>query len=162
MTEKERVEEAVESTENFKTCPYCGGGDEETTPRDNRGDIQRVPQVRGNRRDSTQAQRGLIYALDSKRASRELQEARDRLAPEIARAYNLKGYQPFSTFEEAIEAVRVSTLYHLAKYNETIEPCYYSKTVYDTFLDVGLDLFIIGKIEGVRQERARRKRGKAY
>lgn len=26
MTEKERVEEAVESTENFKTCPYCGGG----------------------------------------------------------------------------------------------------------------------------------------
>jgi len=26
MTEKERVEEAVEATENFKKCPFCGGG----------------------------------------------------------------------------------------------------------------------------------------
>lgn len=25
MTEKEKVEEAVEATENFKTCPFCDG-----------------------------------------------------------------------------------------------------------------------------------------
>ncbi len=118
--------------------------------------------MRGSRRDNAQRQRGLIYALDYSRACRSLQDARGRLSPEIARAYNLIGYQPFSLFEEAKEAVRVSTLYHLAEYHKRIEPCYYSKVVYDTFLNVGLDLFIIGKLESTRQERSRRKRGKAY
>ena len=158
--EKERVEEAVDSTENFKTCPFCGGGYEETTPTGDRGHLQPVPEVRGCRRDRTQQQRGIIYALDYSRACTELQERRDRLDPETARAYNLIGLQP--TPIEAVNAIRLSTLEHLTEYSQTIEPCYYSKVVYDTFLDVGLDLYILGKLTGKREERARRKRGKTY
>lgn len=32
MKEKERVEEAVESTQNFNTCPFCGGGTKRLYP----------------------------------------------------------------------------------------------------------------------------------
>jgi len=138
------------------------GGGTTATPSRGNGDIQQVPQVRGSRRDSEKSKRGLIYALDSERASRLLQEAREGLTPAIREALKVKGYQPYSLWEEAIEATRESTLRHLLHYNATIEPCYYSKTVYDTFLDVGLDLFILGRITGIREERARRKRGKAY
>lgn len=123
MTEKERVEEAVEAEER---------------------------------------KRERLYTLNGERASRLLQETRARLTPSIREALKVAGFQSSRLWEEAIEATKESTLRHLIQYNATSKPCRFSGAVYDTFLDVGLDLFILGRITGIREERARRKRGKAY
>lgn len=123
MTEKERVEEAVEAEER---------------------------------------KRERLYTLNGERASRLLQETRAGLTPAIREALKVVGFQSSRLWEEAIEATKESTLRHLIQYNATSKPCQFSEAVYDTFLDVGLDLFILGRITGIREERARRKSGKAY
>lgn len=105
---------------------------------------------------------GRLYTLNGERASRLLQETRARLTPAIREALKVAGFQSSRLWVEAIEATKESTLKHLIQYNEASKPCLFSEAVYDTFLDVGLDLFILGRITGIREERTRRKSGKAY
>lgn len=111
--------------------------------------------------EAEERKRERLYTLNGERASRLLQETRTRLTPAIREALKVAGFQSSRLWEEAIEATKESTLRHLIQYNATSKPCRFSETVYDTFLDVGLDLFILGRITGIREERARRKSGKA-